>query len=169
MTNIDTKKTYKIWKAILFAVLIILLDLGSKSYVKNIFDIKQNTQPIEITNFLQITDLCNHGVSFGMLSNFSPFIIKIFILFVFLLLIIYSYFAIKTEKINIYYNFMIIGGAIANLIDRFQNGCVYDFLDFHLGSYHWYVFNIADSFITLGALLIIFSFDKKISKKKMIA
>ena len=64
---------------------------------------------------------------------------------------------------------MILGGALGNLLDRFQYSAVLDFIDIHYGNYHWYVFNIADISISLGCILIIilelFFGEKKISIK----
>ncbi len=149
---------------LLTVVFIMFFDLSSKSLVKNIFrtnELANQSQSIEITSFLNIKNLCNHGVSFGILQDLSHSAMQIFISTIFVLLLIYSYFLIKSQQINLYGNFMIIGGALANLIDRFQNQCVYDFIDFHLNNYHFYVFNIADSAITIGAIMILLpSFSK---------
>ena len=123
--------------------------------------INNNNNSITLTNFLDIRNLCNNGVSFGILSNIESKYMTIIISFIFIILLIYSYFFLKSEEINPYFILMIIGGAIANLIDRIQNGCVYDFIDFHINQYHFYVFNIADSFITIGTILILINFRTK--------
>ncbi len=148
---------------LLLTIFIIFADLSSKSFVKNIFETNEEaikTQSVEVTSFLSMKNLCNHGISFGIFNDISHDLMQIFISVIFIALIIYSFFLIKSQQINLYGNFMIIGGAIANLIDRFQHECVYDFIDFHLKTYHFYVFNIADSFITIGAMVILFSKNK---------
>jgi signal peptidase II len=152
----------------LITIFIIFSDLGSKSFVKNIFQENEQAilnQSIEILPFLSIKNLCNNGVSFGIFGNLSTQVVQIIISIIFIILLIYSFFLIKSQQINLYGNFMIIGGAIANLIDRFLNGCVYDFIDFHFKNIHFYVFNIADSFIVIGAMLILFIDNKKIKLK----
>ena len=151
---------------LLITILIIFSDLSSKSFIKNIFETNEqaiSTQSIDLTSFLSMKNFCNNGVSFGMFSDLSNETVQIFISLIFIALLIYSFYLIKSQQINLYGNFMIIGGAIANLIDRFQNGCVYDFIDFHIKTYHFYVFNIADSFITIGAMIILFSKSKDIN------
>lgn len=154
-------------KKIILLVLTIFLvfsDLSSKSLVKSIFHNNENaktTQLIDLTSFLSIRNLCNNGVSFGILDNLSHKTMQILISIIFLILLIYSYHLIKSQQINLYGNFMIISGAIANLIDRFHNQCVYDFIDFHIKNHHFYVFNLADAFITIGAIIILFSKNDK--------
>lgn len=150
---------------LLMTIFIIFADLSSKSFIRNIFETNEEivkAQSIDLIPFLSIKNLCNNGVSFGMFGNFSHETVQILISLIFIALLIYSFFLIKSKQINLYGNFMIIGGAIANLIDRFENGCVYDFIDFHLKSHHFYVFNIADSFIFIGAMVILFSKSEKV-------
>lgn len=153
---------------VLFFILVAFLDLSSKWYVKNHFNdifsesnaIRDSENFFSLNSFLDIRNLCNNGVSFGILSGIESKYMTIIISFIFIILLIYSYFFLKSEEINPYFIVMIIGGAIANLIDRIQNSCVYDFIDFHINQYHFYVFNIADSFITVGTVLILVSFKK---------
>lgn len=142
----------KIISSLFIILVIIFIDLGSKSIVKSML---QDFPILTITSFLNFHDACNYGVSFGMLNHLDPIFLKIFIITIFTALIIYSIFLLKEKDGNPYLISMIIGGAAANLIDRFINNCVYDFLDFHINNYHWYIFNVADSFITVGVILLI--------------
>ncbi len=159
---------------ILLLIGIIFSDLYSKSYVKSKFafigeeQIETNgySENIEVTSFLNFKNLCNSGVSFGMFSGMEKKYITILISGIFIILLFYSYFYLKLDMINVYSIIMIIGGAIANLIDRIKNGCVYDFIDFHTNNHHWYVFNIADSFITIGTILILFNFKTSSKNQK---
>jgi signal peptidase II len=105
---------------------------------------------IEIFPFLHLVSVRNTGAAFGMFRNFgSVFFIGISVLaiiFVIWLLIRsnYSYFALS----------LVLGGAIGNLIDRILYGKVVDFIDFSIGNFHWYTFNVADSSLTIGIMVI---------------
>jgi signal peptidase II len=105
---------------------------------------------IEIFPFLHLVSVRNTGAAFGMFRNFgSVFFIGISavaIIFVIWLLIRsnYSYFALS----------LVLGGAIGNLIDRILYGKVVDFIDFSIGNFHWYTFNVADSSLTIGIMVI---------------
>ena len=68
----------------------------------------------------------------------------------------------KTKNLTVYFYSMIVGGALGNLLDRVRYSSVPDFIDFHIGEFHWFIFNIADIFISLGVfMLIILEFIKK--------
>ena len=86
---------------------------------------------------------------------------------IFLISIIIFIFAIKTKNYTGYFFTIIFGGALGNLYDRFNFFAVPDFIDFHIGKYHWFIFNVADIFITLGIVCLIFDelFLNKKSKK----
>jgi signal peptidase II len=172
---------------------ITFLDLLSKKIVKNAFlqkcdkfflkPYKVNLYykcKIEITDFLKFTYVENHGVVFGILSNFKyvKYVMPILILIPisFIVQLIYktikdSEFSIKQKKIQIFLLSIILGGGISNIIDRVANGFVFDFIDVYYKQYHWYAFNVADCFICTGIIgLIIFDLfylkKKKTSKIK---
>jgi signal peptidase II len=108
---------------------------------------------LPILNFVMAP---NPGITFGLFPNISPWLIWMFSILV-MTYILWELFKthIRIEKTA--YSF-IIGGAIGNLIDRLRLGYVVDFLDFHLGSWHYpWPFNVADSFIVIGIGLLIFS------------
>jgi signal peptidase II len=105
---------------------------------------------IEIFPFLHLVIVRNTGAAFGMFRNFgSTFFVGISVLAV----IFIVYLLIKSS-----YNFiglsLVLGGAIGNLIDRILYGKVVDFIDFSIGKFHWYTFNIADSSLTVGIIVI---------------
>ena len=121
---------------------------------------------IKITDFFNISSVCNYGISFGMMSHLN--IGKILILLDFLIIAYLIYLISKENnsftKASIS---LIIAGAIANVIDRSIHGCVFDFLDFHLKNYHWPSFNVADTFITIGAInTSMIDIKNKITNKK---
>lgn len=108
---------------------------------------------MNILPFFNIVHVRNKGVTFGLLSgSLQPIFLVILSLVVIGFLIDY----VRKNKNHLPFVSLIIGGAIGNIIDRIVYGSVVDFLDFHLGSYHWPAFNIADSAIVIGVFVLFF-------------
>jgi signal peptidase II len=152
----------------LIASEIILLDQWSKIMVMNI---AQTTPlPIEITSFFNIVLTWNRGVSFGMLRDvqgWMPLVLTITTSCIALALAVWMMRA--QERIVILALGSVIGGALGNIIDRATMGAVIDFLDFHVVGYHWPAFNIADSAIFVGVVLLVFdSIVNRHSKEKSV-
>lgn len=114
--------------------------------------------PIQITSFFSLVFTINRGMSFGMLNNGSSgaFYIVTALVIAICFYLAYWLWKDKNKTIRLALSF-ILGGALGNLADRFFRQGVVDFLDFHLNSYHWPAFNIADSFIFLGVLLLLWN------------
>jgi len=134
--------------------LIFLFDRLSKIYVIFI-DNKFSGSEIFSSKFLNIILIWNEGIAFGLLSfnekifyNLLTFIILIIILIIFFMVI-------KSYGFKKYSLLMILGGALGNVYDRIFYGAVPDFIDFHIGNFHWFIFNVADIFITLGVIFMI--------------
>ena len=134
--------------------LIFLFDRLSKIYV--IF-LDNNFFGSEIfsSKFLNISLIWNEGIAFGLLSfnekifyNLLTFIILVIILIIFFMVL-------KSYGLKKYSLLMILGGALGNVYDRIFYGAVPDFIDFHIGNFHWFIFNVADIFITLGVIFMI--------------
>ena len=109
-----------------------------------------------ITSFLNISQVWNFGVSFGMFKAAGN--IGVISLFILALLIIafLSFLLIKSKtKLEVIALSCVIGGALGNLFDRVYYGAVYDFIDFHYMKIHFWTFNLADAYITLGAILLV--------------
>ena len=121
---------------------------------------------IHINNYLNIVKVVNTGVSFGMFRNlkYAQFILS-FITIIIISFVLYLLFNVKTKYKMITYS-LIIAGGLGNIYDRIFFGGVFDFLDFHLGTYHWPAFNVADSLICIGVFLLFFEdiFFEKITK-----
>tara|TARA_Y100001970_G_C13951878_1_gene708646 strand:- start:53 stop:502 length:450 start_codon:yes stop_codon:yes gene_type:complete len=147
-------------KIIIF-IFLVLTDLVSKYYIFNYIDLYQF---IEITSFLEITHIHNFGVSFGLFSETVPSLILILIGLAVVVFIIYLLFNSK-DIMERWGLFVIICGAIANIIDRFVNGYVIDFIYFHFNQYYWPAFNFADIYISIGILMVIINMLKKMKKK----
>lgn len=140
---------------IIIAIIILILDLYSKSIIFNILD-NQEHQIIRITSFFNLVKVWNMGVSFGMFNDLTHGKIILSILAISITTILIIWLSRITEKHMSIALGLIIGGAIGNIIDRLINGAVADFLDFHLMGHHWPSFNVADSAITIGAIILIF-------------
>ena len=137
-----------------FIFLIFLFDRVSKTYVIYLND---KLLGIEIlsSKFLNIRLIWNEGIAFGLLS-FNDKIIYNLVTFIILIIILIIFFMVlKSYGLKKYSLFMILGGAIGNVYDRIFYGAVPDFIDFHIGNFHWFIFNVADIFITLGVIFMI--------------
>ncbi|MBK2112284.1 lipoprotein signal peptidase [Francisella tularensis subsp. novicida FSC159] len=143
-------------KYFILAILIIAVDLYTK-YLANTY--LEFAQSVKITSFFNLTLLYNHGAAFSLLSNDqTSWQMIMFSTISLIAAIVLIYLIIKqpiTEKINLFSFALILGGALGNFYDRAFQGYVIDFLDFHIGNYHWPSFNIADSAITCGVVILI--------------
>ena len=148
-------------------LLIFLLDRVSRTYVIYLND-KLLGSEIFSSKFLNIYLIWNEGIAFGLLSfqkkNLYD-ILSLIILFVILAIFLIS---IKSRGIKKYCYLMILGGALGNFFDRIFYKAVPDFIDFHVGNFHWFIFNIADIFISLGIIFLIFLEFTDITKEKKI-
>lgn len=139
---------------LLVAGLVIVLDQLSKIMV---FEYLSKSAPVvEVCSFFNLVSAWNTGVSFSMFNDLGGsgvYILSLFSLFVVGFLIYWlSKECGKYMRISLGF---VIGGALGNVIDRLRLGAVYDFLDVHIGIHHWPAFNVADSFICIGAVLIV--------------
>ena len=147
-----------------FLIIIFLLDRISKLYVIHIQKINNNSE-LFLSKFLDIHLIWNEGIAFGLLSFNEDFFYNILSALI-ILILVFIIFEIKKNKGLKKYSFiMVLGGAIGNLTDRLIYKAVPDFIDFHVGNFHWFIFNIADVFITLGIMFIIF-YELFVVKKK---
>ena len=135
-------------------LLIFLIDRLSKIYVIYL-DKKFLGSEIFSSKYLNINLIWNDGIAFGLFSfqksNLYNFLTLIIIAIIFFIIFMTA----KTEGIKKYSLLMILGGAIGNVFDRLFNRAVPDFIDFHIGNFHWFIFNIADVFITIGVIFMI--------------
>ena len=151
-------KSLSLNKIIIFLFLV-LTDLISKYFVFNFIDLYRF---IKITNFLDITHIHNFGVSFGLFAEIIPSSILIIIGLLVVIFIIYLLFNSK-NNFEQWGLFIIICGAVANIIDRSINGYVIDFIYFHINKFYWPAFNFADIYISIGIIMIIINMLKKIN------
>ena len=135
-------------------ILIFLIDRISKIYVINL-DKKFLGSEIFSSKFLNINLIWNEGIAFGLLSFNESYFYDILTFLIFLIIVAIIFMTIKSESFKKYSYIMILGGALGNIFDRFFYKSVPDFIDFHIGNFHWFIFNIADVFITFGVIFLI--------------
>ena len=151
-------------KYFIIAIVIITVDLYSKHYANTHLNFAQH---YEITSFFNLTLLYNHGAAFSFLSNdqtsWQLIMFACISLIAAIVLIVMIIRQPTTAKLNLTSFSMILGGALGNFYDRAFRGFVIDFLDFHISDYHWPDFNVADSAITCGVILLVLAsfFTKK--------
>ena len=107
------------------------------------------------SKFLNIILIWNDGIAFGLFSFERGSFYNILTIFILIIILVIIFMIIKSEGLKKYSLLMIAGGALGNFFDRLLNKSVPDFIDFHVGDYHWFVFNIADVFITIGVIFMI--------------
>ena len=134
--------------------LIFVLDRFSKIYVVNLDKVNYSSELYQ-SKYLNISLIWNEGIAFGLLSfnqnslyNLLSFLIASIVLIIFFMII-------KNNNIKKYPLLMIFAGAIGNLYDRIFYKAVPDFIDFHIGEFHWFIFNVADIFISVGVFFMI--------------
>ena len=141
-----------------FILLIFLLDRVSKIYVIYLND-KFLGSEIFSSKFLNIYLVWNEGIAFGLFSFDEGKLYNFLTILISLILLIILYLIFKSKGFAKYSLLMILGGALGNLFDRIFYKAVPDFIDFHVGNLHWFIFNVSDIFITLGVIgMIIMEF-----------
>ena len=146
-----------------FILSIFLIDRLTKFFFINM-EKKFGEVTIEATTFLNFNLIWNDGIAFGLFS-FDQKIYYIFLTIIIILItLIVLWMIIKSKKLEKLAFMMIFGGSLGNIFDRLYYSSVPDFIDIHVGNFHWFIFNVADIFISAGVLLLIYLeiFKKKI-------
>ena len=154
--NILKKENFYFLIIILF---IFSLDRYSKIRIINDF----SDTSFYLNDFLNFDLTWNTGIGFGLLSTSSNVIYNLVTLIISSVIILLVYFILKSERFDKFCFSLIISGALGNLYDRFFFNAVPDFIDIHYKNVHWFTFNVADIFITLG--IAIFLMKDMIVKK----
>ena len=139
---------------LLIIVVIFSLDRISKLYIINIAETYGNVD-IFINNFINIILVWNTGIGFGLFSFEQSNIYNFITLVIILINLLIIYLIVINEGIKNYFLAAILGGSLGNLFDRFYYSAVPDFIDLNYKEFHWFVFNIADIFITIGIICLI--------------
>ncbi len=150
------KRKYRL--ALIITVSIILLDQITKALVDHLMSLYQSVEIVP--NFLHLTYLRNTGAAFGFLAGSHSHLRIIFFILISVVAIGCIFYLLKnlrSERTAFIASLsLILGGAIGNFIDRVRLGEVIDFIDLHWGHLHWPAFNVADSAITIGVILLFF-------------
>jgi signal peptidase II len=149
------KKNSFLKKENIFIFLIILFCVFLDRYTKNEVIINFSENVFFINNFINIDLIWNTGIGFGFLSTESSLIYNLVSALVGVVIVILCYFTIISEVTDKLIYAIIIGGAIGNFYDRLIFNAVPDFIDLHYDRYHWFTFNVADIFITLGIIIFL--------------
>tara|TARA_B100001113_G_C20916118_1_gene537974 strand:+ start:253 stop:741 length:489 start_codon:yes stop_codon:yes gene_type:complete len=143
-------------KIIIFyiAALIFTLDRLSKYFILKLSNSVEEFN-ISVTSFLNFNLVWNNGIAFGLFSFNEQFYYNIITLVIIIITLVILFFAIKSAGVERIGFSMIFGGSLGNIFDRLYYSAVVDFIDFHINNIHWFIFNIADIFISLGVIMLI--------------
>ena len=152
----------KFYIYLFFVFLIFISDRLSKIYIIN-ESLKNLDNFILKSTYLNIRLIWNEGIAFGLLSFDDKALYHSLSLLILVIILVIIYMIIKSEGLKKFSLMLILGGALGNFYDRIAYGAVPDFIDFHVNGFHWFIFNIADIFISIGvfALIVLEIFDKQ--------
>ena len=153
--KLKEKKNSFLKKENIFIFLIILFCVFLDIYTKNEVISNFSENVFFINNFINIDLIWNTGIGFGFLSTESSLFYNLVSALVGVVIIVLCYFTIISEVADKLIYAIIIGGAIGNFYDRLIFNAVPDFIDLHYDRYHWFTFNVADIFITLGIIIFL--------------
>ena len=139
----------------LYYLLVIFFIFSIDRYSKTKATNELLNNPLYINDFINFDLVWNTGIGFGLLSFNSSLIYNLISIFICLILIFLIHLTIKADKFDKLIFSTIVGGAVGNFYDRIVFNAVPDFIDLHIGNFHWFTFNVADIFITLGILAFI--------------
>ena len=131
------------------------LDRFSKVYVISKNE-KNLSSELFVSKYLNIELVWNEGIAFGLLSFNQSYFYNILTILIVVIIIIIFFMLLKSDGFRKYSFLMIFGGALGNLYDRIFFKAVPDFVDFHIGNFHWFIFNFADIFISIGVICLIY-------------
>ena len=138
---------------IVFAIFI--SDRLSKIYIIRIAEL-ENVVDIYLAPYLNFYLIWNKGIAFGLFSFEEKLIYNVISIIILIISIIILGTIIKSDGLKKYALISILGGALGNLFDRIYYSAVPDFIDLHFKGFHWFIFNVADIFITIGVICLIF-------------
>ena len=145
----------KIVISILILISIFFLDRISKILILNILE-ETGQVDIYINSFLNFYLVWNKGIGFGLLSSDQDLFYNVVTTLIILINLVIIYLLFKEKGLKYYFLIIILGGSLGNLFDRIYYRAVPDFVDLNYNGYHWFIFNVADIFISLGIFCLIF-------------
>ena len=161
MNKIISKKIITYFIIVLF---IFLADRFSKLYILSVLQ-NYGDVYININSYINLILVWNHGIGFGLFSYDQSEIYNLMTILIAFINLFIVYLIYKTKDVSAYFFLIILGGSLGNLYDRIYYSAVPDFIDISYKGYHWFVFNVADIFISLGIICLIiaelFNYKKK--------
>ena len=135
-------------------ITVFLIDRISKFYILKLAEVESSVD-IYVTSYLNLFLIWNKGIAFGLLSMNESMIYNTITLMIGFIIIFILFMMWKNDNIQRYFLALVAGGALGNLYDRIVYTAVPDFIDLHFHGFHWFVFNVADIFITVGVFCLI--------------
>ena len=146
----------KILLSLIVVIFIFAFDRLSKLYILNLLEAEQVVN-VYINQFMNLNLIWNTGIGFGLLSSDSNFYYNLVTFLIIIINVIILIMIFKSDNYKFFLLLMILGGSLGNLFDRIWYNAVPDFIDLHYNNFHWFIFNVADMFITIGILCLIFA------------
>ena len=149
---------------LIISLSIFILDRSTKLYVIYLDKINSGSE-IFSSKFINIYLIWNEGIAFGLFSFNENILYNFLTIFILIIIFVILYMISKNSGFKKYSLLLVFGGALGNVFDRIIYKAVPDFIDFHIGNFHWFIFNLADVFISLGVFFMIL-YELFISNKK---
>ena len=146
------------------AITIFILDRLSKYFILKLSN-SDDIFNISITSFLNFNLVWNSGIAFGLFSFNEQFYYNVITLVIIIITLVILFFAIKSSGVERIGFSIILGGSLGNIFDRLYYTAVVDFIDIHINNIHWFIFNVADIFISFGVIVLISVEFLRIKKK----
>ena len=140
--------------SLIVLIIIFLVDRLTKLYILELAEVESSVD-IYLTSYLNLYLIWNKGIAFGLLSMNESMIYNVITFIIGSIIIIILFMMWKHDNIQRYFLALIAGGALGNFYDRIVYTAVPDFIDLHFHGFHWFVFNVADIFITIGIFCLI--------------
>ena len=153
---------------LIILIIIFLIDRISKFYILKLAEV-ENSVDIYVTSYLNLFLIWNKGIAFGLFSMNESVTYNIITIMITLIVMVILFMMWKNDNIQRYFLALVAGGALGNLYDRIVYMAVPDFIDMHFYGFHWFVFNVADIFITVGVfclILVELLYNNKIKNEK---
>ena len=151
MNKINLKNFYL---NLVIILIVFIFDRTTKLYILKLAEVETSVD-IYITPFLNLFLIWNKGIAFGLFSIDGSVIYNFITVLIGLIIIGIIFMMLKNNNIQRYFFALIVGGAFGNFYDRIVYTAVPDFIDLHFYGFHWFVFNVADIFITIGVFCLI--------------
>ena len=139
---------------LIIVIFIFLFDRISKIYILNVAETYGEVNII-VNSYINLILVWNSGIGFGLLSSDNLLIYNLITTLIILINLIIIYLIYSSNDIRVYLYLIILGGSLGNLFDRLYYSAVPDFIDLNYNGYHWFIFNVADIFISIGIIFLI--------------